>query len=75
MITRLEAVCAQTEGASSHYQPTSTGPRFTFRNEQERDRARIMAARLPVRQAKLLKHSIEPDIAADARRPRPKDSP
>ena len=40
-------------------------------SEQERDTARIMLARLLVRQAGYLKHDVEPWIVADAARPLP----
>lgn len=49
----------------------TTGPRFTFRDEDEADETRIRAARLLVRQAELLHHDVDPDIAADAQRPLP----
>ena len=54
---------------------TPTASRFTFRDDAERDQARIMAARLLVRQAKLLNHDVDPGIASDAQRPLPDDLP
>ena len=39
--------------------------------DSERDTARIMLARLLVRQADYLKHDVDPRIAADAARPLP----
>lgn len=55
---------------------TTTSPaRFTFRDDAERDTARIMLARLLVRQANLLKHDVDPKIAADATRPLPDELP
>jgi hypothetical protein len=56
---------------------TATTPiasRFTFRDDAEREQARVMAARLLVRQAKLLKHDVDPEIAAVAQRPLPDES-
>jgi len=52
-----------------------SGSRFTFRDDEELDRTRIMAARLLVRQANLLKHDIDPDVAAVAQRSLPEELP
>lgn len=41
--------------------------------DHDRDTGRIMLARLLVRQAKLLKHDVDPLIANDASRPLPDD--
>ena len=54
---------------------TPTASRFTFRDDAEREQTRIMAARLLVRQAKLLKHAVDPDIDAVAQRPLPEELP
>lgn len=53
----------------------ATPARFTFRDDAERDTARIMLARLLVRQAKLLKHGIDPGVAAGAAQPLPDEVP
>lgn len=53
----------------------TAGTQFTFRDDAERDRTRTMAARLLVRQAKLLKHDVDPEVAADAQRPLPEEFP
>jgi hypothetical protein len=45
--------------------------RFTFRDDAERETARIMLARLLVHQARMLRHDIDPKVAADAARPLP----
>ena len=51
---------------------TATAPeRYVPDYDSERDTARIMLARLLVRQAEFLKHEVDPRIAADAARPLP----
>ncbi len=51
---------------------TATAPeRYVPDYDSERDTARIMLARLLVRQADFLKHEVDPRIAADAARPLP----
>ncbi|MDT0262503.1 hypothetical protein [Jatrophihabitans lederbergiae] len=54
---------------------TATPSRFTFRDDAELETARTMLARLLVRQAKLLKHDVDPKVAADAGRPLPEELP
>ena len=49
----------------------ATAPDRRTDSEQERDTARIMLARLLVRQAEFLEHDVEPWIMTDAARPLP----
>lgn len=50
---------------------TTAADRYTFRDDDEREAGRIMLARLLVRQAELLKHEVDPQVASDASRPLP----
>lgn len=50
---------------------TAAADRYTFRDGDERETGRIMLARLLVRQAELLKHEVDPQVASDASRPLP----
>lgn len=52
---------------------SASWPGWTFRDDTERQETRIRLARLLVRQAKLLKHDVDPSVLADAARPLPDD--
>lgn len=52
---------------------TATGSQFTFRDDEERQVAKVLLARALVMEAKFVDHDVDPQVQADADTPLPTD--